>query len=314
MALERLVKQVGRMAKIGFWRFDLAERRVFWSPEAYAIYGLHTDYEPDFEHVLSFYSKSQAMVLKQAVERAIAQGEPYDLELDFVSADGKNKRVRTMAEPEYQGDKVVALVGVMQDITERYRMEEELREAATTDELTGLPNRRHLQLCYEGGRFDGDRPQERSFALALIDLDRFKSVNDELGHACGDAVLQIVAKRLRADWLANCFVARLGGDEFVLMITDPNLLRDLRSVCGRLLQELAEPVGWRGRTLNIGATFGMVEIDRAGVSLSDALSAADTALYAAKERGRGSATLCSMDDLFMGDEHREQNRWNIRAA
>ena len=297
-----LLRQVERMARIGFWRLDVETGAVFASPQVYAIYGIEPKDRSTFDRALSYLPQPHRAVMEQAVARARTQGEAYDLEIDLVAADGTCKRVRQIGEPEYADGRIVAIIGVMQDITQQHRLETELRAAATTDALTGLPNRRHLEMFYQDRRLDQLNPaQMQGFALALIDLDHFKAINDARGHATGDAALKEVARRLMHPRYADCFVARLAGDEFVMVITEPAMMQGLSAVCEQLLADLAQPLARQDRPLELSATIGVAVSEWGGVSLSDMLECADAALYVAKNNGRGSAAISSREDLFMQD-------------
>ena len=175
-----------------------------------------------------------------------------------------------------QGDKVVA------------------EEQALTDTLTGLRNRRALDLALEGL---GPEPM----AVVHLDLDRFKEVNDALGHAAGDHLLAEVGRRLMAHSRREDFVARIGGDEFVILM--PGMDRDevALSRVATILVTLGEAVEWRGIGLSVGASAGVILSAMApGLSGPDLLARADAMLYAAKRAGRGQAVLWH-PDLIAGE-------------
>jgi diguanylate cyclase (GGDEF)-like protein/PAS domain S-box-containing protein len=195
-------------------------------------------------------------------------------------------------------------------ISDRKQLEERLRHAATTDELTGLPNRRHLlQLLGEAvTRETSDRT-----ALLFLDLDRFKSVNDTLGHAAGDRLLVEVAHRLErclAAGRSSDVLARLGGDEFVLLLRGLDPLTAAATAerqAERILEALAAPLRMRERDFDISASIGIVLPDPApgedpSAAAHEVLRAADTAMYQAKSGGRArSATFDADLDRTMRD-------------
>jgi diguanylate cyclase (GGDEF)-like protein/PAS domain S-box-containing protein len=183
--------------------------------------------------------------------------------------------------------------GVLIDVSERERLQAELRAQVGTDELTRLPNRRglmqHLQRCIDGGR---------PFALLFMDMDRFKLVNDSLGHDVGDELLCKVAQRLRhglrpadALWqvdsgLAEPLAARLGGDEFVLLVEGLSDPAAAGALAERLLARLARPYKLRRAQVHSGVSLGIVLGDGQSTVLQ-LLRDADTAMYEAKRQGRG---------------------------
>lgn len=296
-----LVQQAEQMAELGFWRFDLDAEEVFWSPGVFDIYDLKKTDKVPIDNALCFYAPAHRPVIEAAINQAASEGTPWDLELDFVSARGKKKRVRAIGKAEMTDGRITALVGVFQDVTRRYLADQQLRDAAMTDELTGLPNRRHLHQFFQDLRLEKAVPDQIHYALALIDLDHFKASNDTYGHLIGDEVLKQTAERLQHGWLSNSFAARLGGDEFVLMIRDAHLLEELERTGERLLEQLARPINLRGETITASATIGIAFVEHEALPLNHLLSAADTMLYMAKKKQRGSCVIARGTDVFLDD-------------
>ncbi|MEM9318418.1 MAG: diguanylate cyclase [Pseudomonadota bacterium] len=170
-------------------------------------------------------------------------------------------------------------------LTDRLVAAEKAAEArATSDALTGLTNRRGLEAELDRLVWQVDQP----FALMQLDLDHFKSINDELGHAVGDGVLQRVAKVLRGAVRKKDVVARMGGDEFVVAVrgTDERSLLD--KIARRILDGLAHPADIDGHKLSIGASIGITRSSLyATPDIEQMLKNADEALYASKRDGRG---------------------------
>jgi diguanylate cyclase len=164
-----------------------------------------------------------------------------------------------------------------------------LATIAHTDALTGLLNRRGLQAAAVPLLAQCDTSQAR--AVYLIDLDRFKPINDQHGHDAGDAVLRGLAKRLRSAVRADDLVARLGGDEFVVVSSalGGDASADAGVLAQRLLQTVARPFELDGRQLDLGMTVGYALAPHDGRDLGDLLKRADAAMYAGKLTGRGVA-------------------------
>ncbi|RVT89136.1 sensor domain-containing diguanylate cyclase [Sphingomonas crocodyli] len=291
--MQRLFRQAERMAKLGSWRLPLSTRRVQWSAETYAIHALTPADSESVERAIEFYAPYERHKIAGALERAIEDGTPYDLELDFTDATGKAKRVRCLGELEMRDDEPVALVGVIQDVTERWMMEQQLRQLANTDELTRLASRSAFNT-YIDDQIGHDGP----LALLLIDLDNFKTVNDRCGHAAGDDLLRLMASRLQAPYLAGSFAARLGGDEFVMVLTAPEALDNLDHLLARLLGNLHHRMRDAGGSIHTGATIGAARLI-AGENRSALMARADAALYRAKAAGRGCAVVAGAEECVI---------------
>jgi diguanylate cyclase (GGDEF)-like protein/PAS domain S-box-containing protein len=181
--------------------------------------------------------------------------------------------------PQYQ-------VAMLEDITDRYRLQERLRHQATHDPLTGLPNRTAFFERLDT-LFAEARPADR-FGLCYVDLDGFKVVNDSLGHDTGDQLLVAVADRL-AQALAPLghLVARLGGDEFVVLLEHCQGQQDVITAARTALSALADPVRIGNHRLAVGASIGVLERPFASTTPGAAVRAADLTLYRAKEEGGG---------------------------
>ena len=196
--------------------------------------------------------------------------------------------------------RIVGWRGVIADVTEQVNAQERLQHLAHTDSLTGLANRFTLH-----GALRAAIAQGRLVALLALDLDHFKLVNDTLGHAAGDELLQNVAARLLACRRPADLVARLGGDEFALLVLDDAAGDlDVDALSRRLIEVLEEPADIGGRAMRASASIGVARPARAGeaiVSADDLLVHADIALYAAKKAGRGRHETYSSD---LGDRNR----------
>ena len=187
--------------------------------------------------------------------------------------------------------------GVVADVTEQVLAQERLQHLAHTDSLTGLANRFTLH-----GALRAAIAQRRLVALLALDLDHFKLVNDTLGHAAGDQLLQTVAARLLACRRPADLVARLGGDEFALLVLDDaDGTLDVDALSQRLIEVLEQPVEISGRSLRASASIGVARCGAEWVNADDLLVHADIALYAAKKAGRGRWEAYSSD---LGDRNR----------
>jgi len=174
--------------------------------------------------------------------------------------------------------------GTLTDVTHAYQVEEELRFQAHHDALTGLPNR-SLLLDRLGNALDRSRRKPSEVGVAYLDLDDFKTVNDEMGHAAGDALLVAVAERLRSAIRPGDTAARLGGDEFALLIDEVDR-EGLAAVADRALKALEAPLKVGARQLQVGASMGVTMSLGQGADPERLLRDADTAMYVAKRQGK----------------------------
>jgi diguanylate cyclase (GGDEF)-like protein len=176
-------------------------------------------------------------------------------------------------------------VAVHEDVTRQRQAEARITKLARQDTLTGLSNRHVFREEIERRCDKGAAP----FALLLIDLDKFKLVNDTLGHPIGDALLEAVAERLRTVTRATDIVARLGGDEFAILQDGAVTAETSLLMANRLIDVLSQPFGVFGHRIIIGASIGIALSPDHGDSASALFGHADLALYAAKDAGRGTA-------------------------
>ena len=179
------------------------------------------------------------------------------------------------------------------EVAERTRMEEMVRHQATHDALTGIPNRVLFRDRLEEAIALAEE-QDAPFALAYIDIDGFKGVNDNEGHAAGDALLKVIAARIGGRTRSSDTVARLGGDEFAVLLRDTADASTALARCQTLCDAIAQPytldVGDRRVAAQVGASIG-VTLYRAGAAYDDIVAAADEAMYTAKRGGKNRCVL-----------------------
>ena len=202
--------------------------------------------------------------------------------------------LRLAGQPVFNGRKFAGFRGTGADITEEYFREEETARLAKYDSLTGLSNRHRMKHLIES-TLTAFQAAKRNCAIMMLDLDRFKQVNDTLGHAAGDELLRQVAERLKRALDVECEIGRLGGDEFQVMLPD----QDDRGVLGELAMKvitmLKQPYSLDEGRCVIGASVGIAIAPHDGVGGDEIVRSADLALYAAKNSGRGQYRFYSGD-------------------
>ncbi len=207
-------------------------------------------------------------------------------ESEIVAKDGRRVPLEINTRLLFAAGQPVGVQGIARDITERKQAEERLRQHALADALTGLPNRLlftdHLKLAVEQAR----RHPAQRFAVLFLDLDRFKMINDSLGHSVGDQLLVAIARQLECCLRAGDTVARLGGDEFAILLNDIAHFDDAIRVAERMLHGLKLPFKLAGHEVFTSASIGIALSNNRYQAAEDVLRDADTAMYRAKADGK----------------------------
>jgi diguanylate cyclase (GGDEF)-like protein/PAS domain S-box-containing protein len=227
----------------------------------------------------------EAPLVDAVLARMAAGDDTYADERRYVRPDGSEVWASThvtlvrdeAGEPAY-------LIAQLADITDRKKLEQELTHRALHDLLTGLPNRALLtdRLVHS---LAGSRRRGAQLGVMLVDVDRFKSVNDSLGNAAGDALLRQVADRISAVIRDDDTVARFGGDEFVIVCDDVSIA-EIEQIAGRALEALSQPCLIDGHEISVTASLGIALADEQSTP-ETLLRGSDAAMHLAKERGRG---------------------------
>ncbi len=208
------------------------------------------------------------------------------LELQLRTKNGEYLLVEAKISPIVDTTKSInKLVLVMRDITERKRTEETIYRLAYRDALTELPNRRYF-MDYLRNEVKKAKQTKSQLAVMFLDVDRFKNINDSLGHEMGDIVLAETAKRIKANIRANDLVARLGGDEFTILLTNIVNKNEVEAVAERILNSFQQPLKTTKTYHLLSCSIGVAHFPSDGSSADELLKRADIALYQVKEQGR----------------------------
>ena len=282
------------------WEIDRVGRLTHVSPRLAALLGgdpVGLQGEPFLELLATRRPTSIAIDAPDTLRQAIDAGVAFRDVIVPVATGGQTRWWSITAKPLVSASgALTGWRGVLGDVSERQAAQERLEYMAGYDALTGLANRRLLrdrvQRVLDGKvnivhRDAGVGPS----ALLYIDVDHFKDINDTMGHAIGDAVLQIVARRLMASSRLDDFIVRLGGDEFALVVNTASGEAEVMVMAERLLHALREPTEIAGQTVAITASIGVALMPLHGDTVDEILGNADLALYAAKHAGRACASL-----------------------
>ncbi|MGH8869940.1 MAG: putative bifunctional diguanylate cyclase/phosphodiesterase [Actinomycetes bacterium] len=213
------------------------------------------------------------------------------IEMRLRTRDGRWRSLEAVCQNLLADPDVLGIVWNGRDVTERRLLENQLTHQAYHDPLTGLPNRARFLDRLEEALDSAE--QEGSVSVVLVDLDGFKNVNDTLGHAAGDELLQRTAERLRGCVLHGDTVARLGGDEFAVLVPD-GVPEHAIAIARRIIDVMREPIRVAGELVTVGASVGVAHRDGHTLAV-DLLRDADIAMYAAKHAGKGCTTVFERD-------------------
>jgi predicted signal transduction protein with EAL and GGDEF domain/FixJ family two-component response regulator len=310
--LERSKSRLARaqdLARMGSFDWKRGSGGPVFSVEGLRVFGLGPTDTLAFRPLLRMLPADDRSGLIAVLHEVIRHSTVLATDIPATLRDGRQRIVHVEAEPEFSEQGVlVGYSGIVQDVTDRRLAEDKIRHLANFDTLTGLPNRR--QLIWRAERaLEHGRRLNHQVALLLIDLDRFKIINDTLGHGAGDELLMEVARRLRScvrhsDQVMESTiesmgsrshrtleaVGRLGGDEFVALLPEVVDERDAERVAQRILELMREPIFVGGQECFVTASVGIALFPRDGTSVADLMRNSDVAMYSAKGAGRNAAS------------------------
>ncbi len=264
---------------------DLRFKYVMINQAAKRFSGITEDaYGKFFEDI---YPPEMADFLANKYRQAVFAKKPIVYEDSYLLPDGKMSG-ESILTPIFDEQGVCThVLSITRDITERKRFEEKLMNMAYHDELTGLPNRRLFREELTRALEDA-KQMDKPLAIMFLDLDRFKIVNDTLGHDKGDMLLKVIAERLLALQSSHSTIARLGGDEFVVIMRMAYDLDEIRRLAEQILMELERPVSIGQYEFNVTASIGIAVYNGGEVSADLLMKYADQAMYTAKESGKNN--------------------------
>ena len=313
--LARLSRRLGlalATSRIGVWEMDIDNQELFWDDRMNELYGYALDDAPrGYEHWVERIHPDDRASAEEKFRIAVETRGRYDSEFRLCLPDGSIRHIRAIGVVYRDEGEPTRIVGVNWDVSSDILLTQDLKRAkqltearnseleatkariehnALHDSLTGLANRRYLdEILCKCSNANGDASEVT--ALLHIDLDRFKQINDTLGHAAGDAILTHAASALADTVEQGDFVARVGGDEFVVLCrravragSDPAIA--LSRLAERIIARIQRPVVYEGHECRIGGSIGIAFATDARVDPKKLLVNADIALYRAKSRGR----------------------------
>jgi diguanylate cyclase (GGDEF)-like protein len=310
------VRVAQRLARFGDWGLDPASGQLEGSPEFWQIVGVDPT-TPQLGRLLAKMHEDDRDTLEAALRRCADSGHAFRLEVRTFDTTPR----MLLVQGQRLGDAASARVEAsVQDVTEQRAVERQIRYLAYHDSLTGLGNRRFFEERLALALAEARRRRE-PLAVLFLDLDRFKSINDSLGHSAGDAILQETASRLVAELeavprgrrSAEPAVARLGGDEFMILLPASVNADSAAAIGHKLLRRLSEPVRFDAQTLVVTGSIGVAIWPDDGDDVESLLRSSDTAMYDAKSRGASQLALCT-ESMTRGAERRLHVEMRLREA
>lgn len=295
----RLVR-VQSIAHVGNWEWDVQADKFYCSEEFYRIFGIDPlSFDGKYLSLLNFVHPADREFVNTSIKEALNEKKLYSIDHRVLLPDGTERTVYAKGEVIVNGSGAANwMVGTVQDITDLKRTEEQIRYLAYFDGLTGLPNRTLFKEHLERAILYATR-HKKMIALLFLDMDRFKNINDTLGHDAGDKLLKEMAERLKTSVrktdsvshegpeLAGT-VSRLGGDEFTILLSDIVQIQDVSRVARRILESISQPILLDGHEIVITASIGISIYPNDGTDIVYLIKDADTAMYRAKELGKNN--------------------------
>jgi diguanylate cyclase (GGDEF)-like protein len=281
----RTLQKAQSVANVGSWKLVISNKRLTLSEEAYKIFGVPLGTPLTFRDFLRCSHPEDRKAVIRAWKRALA-GDSVDIE-HRVNNVGHDKWARQKMEVMFTTARPSVVVGSVQDITQSKISEEQIQFLAFHDTLTKLPNRTLAKDHMDLAAAYADRLGAKA-AVLFIDLDKFKSINDSLGHLAGDELLKGVANRLRECVRETETICRQGGDEFLIILNTVPDTEAISKVAEKILEKMATPFHIEGHQVFSGMSIGVAVYPDDGHDFEVLVKAADTAMYHAKEAGRNT--------------------------
>ena len=298
------------LARMGSFEWKVGSPEPVFSTEALRVFQFDPGTSLPFRDLLRMMPKEERRGKRTLLSETLQSQGNLTRDIPLVLPDGQVHIIHTEASPELnEHGQLVGYTGIVQDVTDRWNAEHKIRQLANFDSLTGLPNRNQLIERTERA-LDAARRMGHQVGLLVIDLDRFKVINDTLGHGAGDELLIEVARRLRScvrhsdqvtDNLLDSMgtrafrtleaMCRLGGDEFVALLPEVIDEHDAEIVAARVLEQMRAPIHVAGQECFVTASVGIALFPRDGNDVAELIRNSDVAMFAVKAQGRNAATV-----------------------
>jgi diguanylate cyclase (GGDEF)-like protein/PAS domain S-box-containing protein len=319
----QLLQESQKVAKVGGWELNLETGLLYWTAETYHIHETTPEeFDPTVDAGVHYFLPDSREIISLALDQAINNGIGYDLELETLTTKGRKIDVRTTCNVTQENGKASRLTGIFQDISDQKAIQRKLEMSklyleeanaalqlsAHFDALTQLPNRILLSDRMQQAMTKSMR-HNQYVAIAFIDLDGFKIINDSYGHSAGDQFLRKISQHLKSSLRDIDTLARIGGDEFVAVIDELNETADSHVILSRLLESATKELEIDGQLLKVSASIGVTFYPQNNCSPDQLLRQADQAMYKAKQLGKNRWHIFDVErDVAVKNKHEELDR------
>jgi diguanylate cyclase (GGDEF)-like protein/PAS domain S-box-containing protein len=288
---ESSLAEAQSIARLGSWEIDLATDRMSWSRELYRLFGFRLDEQPTYQALIDRTHVEDRAAFTDAVRATTAGRMSFKVEHRLALPQGTQRWVRSRGRVERDASgEPLRLLGTALDVTEQKAAQAALLHQSFHDPLTGLPNRL-LLLDRLSQALRRSAREGLAVGVVHIDVDRFKVINDSLGHPAGDQLLVALATRLAEFARPGDTLARIGGDEFVLLCDGLSGQAEAVLIAERIGSTTAEPLEWDGGQVVISVSAGIALAASADVDPDSLLRDADAAVHRAKAQGRARSAV-----------------------
>ncbi|TYK65710.1 putative bifunctional diguanylate cyclase/phosphodiesterase [Colwellia echini] len=323
----QLLDESQRIAKVGGWQLDIPTGDLFWTTETYRIHETSPEeFDPCVDTVIDYFLPDSKRIISEAIEAAITEGKGYDLELSTYTTKGKLIDVRATCTATMKDGKAIKLTGIFQDISEEKSIQRILKKSnreleqvniklernANYDALTGLPNRNLLADRMQQ-TIERSNRKHNSFAIAFIDLDRFKEINDTYGHSFGDELLCSIAEQFQHSMRSCDTLARFGGDEFVMILDELHSPDECAIILTRILDSVSQTLMLKNKAIQVSASIGVTIYPQDNSNSDQLIRHADQAMYIAKNSGKNCFHIFDVAK-DVAEKHQHEELEHIRLA
>lgn len=293
--MERRLQLVIDGTNDGIWDWDIARDRVFWSDRVYQILSMSKGTLGDkFDEFKALMHPKDRGEFDKAVRNHLVYNSAFNIEVRIHEGDDLYRFVRIRGKVKRNREnKPTRMAGSISDITDQKLFEQKLRHNAYHDTLTLLPNRAFFVEELSKTLYKSNEGVDYIFAVILMDLDKFKLINENIGHYTGDELLKDVSKRIEKCLRSGDVLARTGGDEFAIIVNDIRQAGDATHFAQRVKSELLRPFIVSGKEIFISSSMGIVFNNETHDSTEAILRDANTSLTQAKQRGNGTIEVFS---------------------